>query len=287
MNERADRRRPFHRIGQPDMQRKLSALSDGPEEKTDTHDRQHGGREDQTTRQCDRMPISRRAKQCPQIGEADIADMIKQDAEADEKPEVAHAIGDERLDGRIARRLLFVPKTDEQVRTQADQFPEDEQVQSRPADDEAEHGKAEKAEIGEESREPLVLVHVADGKDVNQCRNERDHREHQDCQTVDIHADIEITGMILSHTAADGHPSHRQVDRPFAGTVIDSPVNAILILAGAKPEDHRKDRADEAAADHGRANIPGQRVAHALAHEDKNQKRHQRQQRRENEEECG
>ena len=53
--------------------------------------------------------------------------------------------------------LLLVPESDQQIRAEADEFPEDKQLQQRAADDQAEHGEAEQAEVGEESCEAPVI----------------------------------------------------------------------------------------------------------------------------------
>ena len=153
-------------------------------------------------------PLPARAERSPTgPGSVDVAEVIEQDAEADQEAEVADAVDDERFDGGVAGGFLLVPETDQQIGAEADEFPEDEQLQQRPAEHQAEHGEAEQAEVGEEAREALVLGHVADGEDVDQRRDQRDHREHRDGQAVDVDADVEIAGVVLVDAAgADGDP---------------------------------------------------------------------------------
>ncbi len=76
-------------------------------------------------------------------------------------------------------------------------------MQSRPADDQAEHRKAEQAQVSEESREAFVLVHVADGINMHERRHAGDHGEHDERDAVDINAEVKKVRMILIDAAAE------------------------------------------------------------------------------------
>src|SRR5439155_16124278 len=102
------------------------------------------------------------AQRQPNFRQSCVPQMIKQNSKTDEKSEIAHAVGDKRLDRRVARRFFLIPKADQQIAAQADQLPEDEKLQRRSSNDQAEHRKAEQAQIGEKTREALILAHVAD-----------------------------------------------------------------------------------------------------------------------------
>ena len=177
-------------------------------------------------------------KNRPHARQRDVAKVIKQSAKTDQETKIADAINDERLHRRIRGRLLLIPEADQQIAAEAHQFPEDEKLKKRPAEHQAEHRKTEQAKVGEESRKALVLGHVADGKDVNQRGDQRDHREHRDGQAIDEDADVEKPGMGLIDPAADGNPRHRDVDRRF----LESPL-LIEIFPAVVPGDHRADAA--------------------------------------------
>ena len=59
--------------------------------------------------------------------EVERAEVHHDQREADDEAQVAHAVGDEGLDRGVAGELLVEVEADQQIRTQADEFPEDEE----------------------------------------------------------------------------------------------------------------------------------------------------------------
>ncbi|KAF0242187.1 MAG: hypothetical protein FD180_4058 [Planctomycetota bacterium] len=111
----------------------------------------------------------------------------EQDEDAEEHPDIADAVGEERLLLRVGGGLLLEPEPDQQVAREADQLPEHVQREQVVAEDQPEHGEREDREIGEKSRVARVVRHVPDREDVNERRNERDDHEHDHRDVVDQH----------------------------------------------------------------------------------------------------
>src|SRR2546423_1639054 len=108
MDQRRDRRRAFHRVGQPDVQRELRALAHGADEKQDA-DQRHVG-----------IALWRRGEHLAVVQRAEVGE---QQRDAQQKAEVADAVDEERLEVGVDRALSRVPEADQQVRDQADRLP--------------------------------------------------------------------------------------------------------------------------------------------------------------------
>ena len=132
MNQRADGRRPFHRVGQPDVQRELGALA-------------HRAAEDQQPRRgCERAQRLRVGLQIVfQHAEVERAERGPDCQDAEDEPEIAETIYDESLLARVRRRGPLKPETDQQVAGDTDQFPENEQGDKIVRQNDAEHRKGE------------------------------------------------------------------------------------------------------------------------------------------------
>ena len=104
---------------------------------------------------------------------------------------IADARGDERF-LRRGRRARFVnPESDQQIGREPDQFPADEEKKQAVRDDDAEHRRGEKREVGEEAGEILVVRHVADAEDENPQADERDHHEHRGGERIEHPAEAQ------------------------------------------------------------------------------------------------
>ena len=57
------------------------------------------------------------------------AEVVEDQEHPDQHADIADAVDDKRLLGRVRRRLLLVEEADEQIGTEADTFPADEQQQ--------------------------------------------------------------------------------------------------------------------------------------------------------------
>ena len=107
------------------------------------------------------------------------------------KPDVADARRDERLLHRGCRRWFEVPKPDQQIAAQPDQFPADEEQQQVVGDHQPQHRRRKQRHKTEEPREILVLGHVPRRVDENHQADERDHRRHPRRQRVENEAHVE------------------------------------------------------------------------------------------------
>ena len=118
------------------------------------------------------------------IKQQSAAAAVKPD-QPEEEADVADARGDERL-LRRGRGAWFVnPKPDQEIRGKADQFPADEEQKQAVGDNDAEHRGSEEGEIREEAGEIFVLRHVADAKDEDAERDERDHDQHRGRERIE------------------------------------------------------------------------------------------------------
>ena len=87
-------------------------------------------------------------------------DFPEDEQERREQAEVANTSDDERLLGGGGSARLVEPEADEQVRTKADQLPEDEDLKEVVREDEPEHGEGEQAQVGEVAAFAVVAIHV-------------------------------------------------------------------------------------------------------------------------------
>src|SRR4029079_3458686 len=111
----------------------------------------------------------------------------KDHAQADDEPEVPHAVGDERLHRGVGGVLLVEVETYEQVRAEANELPENKKEKQAVGEQEAEHRKTEQREVTKEAVELALMVnlvtvagHVADAEDMDPGRDERHHEKHDD-----------------------------------------------------------------------------------------------------------
>ena len=103
--------------------------------------------------------------------------------------EVADAVDGEGLLGGVRRGVLAEIMSDEQVGTDADQFPEDEHHDEVVGQDDAEHGKEEETERRVVARDAFVAAHVAGGINEDEQGDGRDDDEHDPAQVVEEDAD--------------------------------------------------------------------------------------------------
>jgi hypothetical protein len=114
-------------------------------------------------------------------------------------PQVGNPVHDEGLVGRPGRRDggvdvpghvgLVVPEADQQPRTDTDPFPSDEEAEIVVAHYQHQHREDEGGEVAEEAVEPLVVLHIAVGVDMNDRRDQRDHDHHDGRHHIDGEAE--------------------------------------------------------------------------------------------------
>ena len=140
MDQRGDRRRAGHGVGQPDVQRDLRRLARRAEEEQDAD-------------QARRTPARRRAAVERGVDAVHVerAERLEQHEHADQEAGVADAVDDERL---LAGARVSGPRTRSRSAgtKQADAFPADEEHEQRPAQDQHQHEEQEQVQVGEEAR---------------------------------------------------------------------------------------------------------------------------------------
>ena len=181
MNQRADRRRAFHRVWQPHMQRQLAGLAHRAHEqqqaddRRDLHSPNHPGW--QSLQQAIATVVKRQR-----------AGRLECQQDADEKTHVADARDDERFFAGGGGLRLVEPETDKQIRRDADNFPAHEQQQQAVGQHEAKHPGGEQRQVTEKPRHAFVVFHVAGGVDKNEQADESDHRQHRAVERVEYEA---------------------------------------------------------------------------------------------------
>ena len=80
--------------------------------------------------------------------------------QADDHAEIADAIDDERLVGGGRGALPLDVKPDQEIRANADQFPEDEHHHDVARDDDAQHAEAKQRQILEEPMEAALAMQM-------------------------------------------------------------------------------------------------------------------------------
>ena len=197
VDQRRDRRRARHRIGQPDVQRNLRRLAGRADEQQDADQaRRHGGNGGPLMNaRIDRVHVQR-------------AERLVEHEHAEQEAGVADAVGDEGL--LAGARLVGVlePEADQQIRREPHAFPADEQDQQRPAQHEHQHEEQEQVQVGEVAGVARVVLHVADRVDVDQRADAGDDQHHHRGEAVEVEGDLE-------RAPADDAPTCRR-SRPAA-----------------------------------------------------------------------
>ena len=137
------------------------------------------------------------------------AEARPQGHQPDQHAEVADAVDDKRFVRSRRSRVSFDVKTDEEVRADADQFPEHKHHRNVASDHDAQHAKAEERQVLKETivtprtleiftigkrhfgvgKFVQLVVHVAECIKMHAGSNQRDHAEHAEGECIDIVAD--------------------------------------------------------------------------------------------------
>ena len=171
------RRRTSHGVGQPDVQRQLSALARATDEQKEGN-RQHDRRASHTAQR--------------RVG-TDEVELLRRDPNqehGDEEPKVTDPVHDKSFLPRFGVGLVAEPETDQQIRREADAFPADEQHGITSAEHEHQHERHEKIQIREVPRVARIVAHVANGKQMDQRADAGDHEDHQNRQLVELEAPV-------------------------------------------------------------------------------------------------
>ena len=180
VDEGADRRRAFHRVGQPRLERDLRRLRHRAAEQAE-RDEVRLRRGEVGVKDCERERVRVR----------------DEDEEGERHRRVAERIHHERLLRRLHCARTLVPEADQEVGRETDEPPADEQHEQVAALDEQQHREDEERDVGEVAALLLVAVHVADRVEDDQPADAADDQHHHRAQRVDqqLQADAEVPAM--------------------------------------------------------------------------------------------
>ena len=169
VDQRRDRRWTSHRVREPDVEGKLRALSRRADEQAEGRDRRH----------------TERQRRGIHLRESDAADLVEEDEDPDQEPEIPDPVDDERLAPRVGLLLVGEPEPDQQVAAEAHALPADEHRDQVVAEDQGEHRGDEQVQIREVAPIPGILVHVPDGVDVDEESDAGHHQGQRSGQPVE------------------------------------------------------------------------------------------------------
>ena len=167
VDQRGDRRRAGHRVGQPHVQRDLRRLAGGADEQQ--HADQAGG---------DRRRGAPPAKAALMRSMSSVPSAKYSRNMPSRKPASPMRLVMNAFLPAAGLLRVLEPEADQQVRGQADALPADEQHQQRAAEHQQQHEEQEQVQVGEEARVALVVVHVAGRVDVDQRADAGDDQRH-------------------------------------------------------------------------------------------------------------
>ena len=179
VHQGADRRRAFHGVRQPHLERHLGALAGGAGEEAEREQRQ------------------RRAAEAPAMASCWIVVNIERtrlgvdEEDRQQEAEVAQARDEEGLLGGSSRGGTVEPEADEQVGRDTDHLPEHVHHEEAVHEDQPEHGSREQGHVGEVAPVTRIAVHVALGVDLDQERNGGDDDEHDGREAVNVEPDVD------------------------------------------------------------------------------------------------
>ena len=154
VDEGRDRSRALHGVGQPGLQGELARLAARAEQQ---HQADAGrGRVTKTVG----------AGEDSRIGGGSQGREHQHDG--DRETDVTDAVHDESLLGRGRCCRLIEPESNQQVRRKTDALPADVEQEVAVTEDEQQHRGDEEVEITEEASAARVVLHIADGVDVDQ-----------------------------------------------------------------------------------------------------------------------
>ena len=150
MNQGAHRRRAFHRVREPYVQRQLPRFS---HRSTEDQQRNAGGGSHAKTNRLRRQQRERRVLHASRavVVEKQRARLPVKPHHAQQQTEVTDPGGNERLLGRGRRGGPFIPKTNQQVRREPHNLPTHKQQQEAIGDQQPEHRPRKEGEKAEKT----------------------------------------------------------------------------------------------------------------------------------------
>src|SRR5262249_59779130 len=150
VNQRVNRRRAFHRIGQPDIKRNLRRLTAGAEHQAKRGD----GEPSPSAVNPHRRESAEYAFLAAEIQRSEVLD---EEEHADQEGEVANAVDDEGLLAGVGGRVFVKVEADQQIRSQPYAFPAHKQQKIVVGQHQHQHEEHEQVEVGEEAVIPTFM----------------------------------------------------------------------------------------------------------------------------------
>ena len=179
VNQRADRRRTFHGVRQPDIERDLGALAGG----SDEQQQPDGGQDTNARLPPENVPGRRRSGGRPRRNSMRPEGHEDQEY-AEHKADIADPVDDECLFAGVPGAAPVEVVADQQVGAEPHAFPADKHQQEVAGQHQDQHREQEQVQVGEEPIVPVFGMHVADGIDVDQKSDAGDHQQHDRRQRV-------------------------------------------------------------------------------------------------------
>ena len=192
VDERGDGRGAFHGVGQPDVERELRALAGSADQQAETDDGQNGS-----------VPIGRNREPDSDVGETEGAEGGEYEEDSNEESEVSNAVDDEGLLARIGRGFAVEVKADEEIGREADALPADKHEEKVAGEDQDGHEEEKEIKKAEVTGVAGLVLHVADGIDVDQEADAGNNQKHDGRKLVEDKGEIDMK-------RADGEPRIRE-----------------------------------------------------------------------------
>src|SRR5687768_4898268 len=109
----------------------------------------------------------------------------EQQEHAEDKTKIADAVDDKSLVTRPRIGVILIPESDQRVRAQPDALPTRTHNRHAVAEHQGEHGSREKIQYGKEPPEGVVVMHIADGIDMDQTADAGDDKNHHRRKRID------------------------------------------------------------------------------------------------------
>ncbi len=233
---RTDRRRRFHRVGQPEMERELGRLGEGAEQNQDENRGEAGLRDE------------RRRIHGEELGDAESSSRASEQDDARQHAESARTRDEQGLQGRGTRLRFVVVVADEQVGRNAGQLPENEEQHEVIGTDHAEHRAHETEEVEIEFPEILFARQIARRIPRDIGPDHGDEQEEEQAQPVGAEVQIDAQrrhprvlpdhGLPRSHArdhhSVNGRGSQRHQTKDQPATVAQTPVQPGREARGGK-----------------------------------------------------
>ncbi len=202
VDQRGDRRRAFHRVRQPDIQRELRRLAAGADEQ-----QQAGGGDHRIAN----VKLSA-ARQQVDLGVLHRAEVPGDGEHAQDESGVTDTVHDECLVGGGRGGVALEVEADQQVRAQAHALPAHEHHGVVVGQDQRQHGEHEQVHVAEEAVVAAFMPHVADRVNVDQHAHAGHEQQPDAGQRIEQEAGI---GAELGGAAAMRHIAERVLPVPI------------------------------------------------------------------------